>query len=57
MENFDKYVGQILDKRYRLNKVIGIGGMAVVFEAQDIVMKRAIAGKMIKEEIANDRPR
>ncbi len=54
MDNFEKYVGQILDKRYKLNKVIGIGGMAVVFEAQDLVLKRAVAVKMIKDEIARD---
>ena len=56
MENIDKYVGQIIDRRYKLNKVIGIGGMAVVFEAQDLVLKRAVAVKMIKDEIANDTP-
>jgi serine/threonine protein kinase len=54
MDNFEKYVGQILDKRYKLNKVIGIGGMAVVFEAQDLVLKRPVAVKMIKDEIARD---
>lgn len=54
MDNFEKYVGQVLDKRYKLNKVIGIGGMAVVFEAHDLALKRVVAVKMIKEEIASD---
>jgi len=54
MENFEKYVGQILDKRYKLSRVIGIGGMAVVFEAQDLAQKRTVAVKMIKDEIASD---
>ncbi len=46
----------MLDKRYKLGKVIGIGGMAIVFEAQDLVLKRAVAVKMIKDEIARDTP-
>ena len=54
MENFEKYVGQVLDKRYKLSRVIGIGGMAVVFEAQDLALKRTVAVKMIKDEIASD---
>jgi Serine/threonine protein kinase len=56
MDSFEKYIGQVIDKRYKLNKVIGIGGMAVVFEAQDLVLKRAVAVKMIKDEIARDTP-
>jgi serine/threonine protein kinase/beta-lactam-binding protein with PASTA domain len=54
METFEKYVGQVFDRRYRIVKIIGIGGMAVVFEAIDTVMKRTVAVKMLKDEIAND---
>lgn len=54
MEQFDKYVGQIFDRRYKINKIIGIGGMAVVFEAHDMLMNRTVAVKMLKEEINND---
>ena len=54
MDNFEKYVGQVLDKRYKLNRVIGIGGMAVVFEAHDLARKRVVAVKMIKDEIAGE---
>lgn len=54
MEIYDKYVGQIFDRRYRIVRIIGIGGMAVVFEAVDTVMKRTVALKMLKDEIAND---
>ncbi|MCQ2431464.1 MAG: protein kinase [Clostridia bacterium] len=54
METFEKYVGQVFDRRYHINKIIGIGGMAVVFEAYDQLMNRTVAVKMLKEEINND---
>ncbi len=54
MESFEKYVGQVFDKRYRIIKVIGIGGMAVVFEATDLLMRRNVAVKMLKDDINND---
>ena len=54
MDIYEKYVGQVFDGRYRINKVIGIGGMAVVFEAQDLLMRRNVAVKMLKDEINND---
>ena len=54
MEKFEKYVGQVLDRRYRIEKMIGVGGMAVVFEATDLAMNRTVAIKMLKEDIAGD---
>ncbi len=54
MDSFEKYVGQVFDKRYRIIKVIGIGGMAVVFEAADLLMRRNVAVKMLKDDINKD---
>ena len=54
MDNFDKYIGQVFDRRYRIVKIIGIGGMAVVFEAWDQLMNRTVAVKMLKDDINND---
>lgn len=54
MENLDRYVGKLLDRRYRIRRVIGVGGMAVVFEATDLVMNRIVAVKMLKDEMSND---
>lgn len=54
MDIFDKYIGQVFDKRYKILKILGIGGMAVVFEAVDTVMRRTVALKMLKDEINND---
>ncbi len=54
MEAFDKYIGQVFDRRYHIKKIVGIGGMAVVFEAHDQLMNRTVAVKVLKEEINND---
>lgn len=54
IENYDRYVGQIFDKRYKIGRVLGVGGMAVVFEAYDALMKRPVAVKMLKDDIASD---
>ncbi len=54
MENFERYVGAVLDNRYKIEKVIGIGGMAVVFKAEDLLMRRSVAVKILKDEIAKD---
>lgn len=54
MENYERYVGAVLDNRYRIEKVIGIGGMAVVFKADDTLMRRSVAVKILKDDVAKD---
>lgn len=54
MENYEKYVGTIFDGRYRIQRIIGLGGMAVVFEAEDLLMHRTVAVKMLKEGVGDD---
>jgi len=54
MDLYEKYVGQIFDNRYRIERVIGIGGMAIVFKATDLLMRRLVAVKILKDEIAGD---
>lgn len=54
MENYEKYVGMIFDGRYRIQRIIGLGGMAVVFEAEDLLMHRTVAVKMRKEGVGDD---
>ncbi len=53
-EMFAKYVGMVFDNRYRIERVIGIGGMAVVFKATDLLMRRTVAVKILKDEISAD---
>jgi len=54
MSNFEKYIGQVFDNRYRIDKIIGVGGMAVVFDAYDTVALRPVAIKMLRDEISNE---
>ncbi|MCI8610405.1 MAG: protein kinase [Clostridiales bacterium] len=54
MEAYEKFVGAVIDGRYKIDKIIGVGGMAVVYRAYDGLMKRTVAVKMLKDEIAND---
>lgn len=54
MDVFNKYVGQAFDGRYKIEKTIGIGGMAVVFEATDLQTGKKVAVKMLKETNSQD---
>lgn len=54
MDNAQKYIGKIIDKRYHIQRIIGVGGMAIVYEAVDIVLNRTVAFKMLKDEMSDD---
>ena len=55
MGQFEKYLGKKLDGRYELREIIGLGGMAVVYQAYDLKEERMVAVKLLKEEyLAND---
>lgn len=42
--------GDVIDERYRIIKMLGEGGMALVYEAFDMIIKKNVAVKIIKEE-------
>lgn len=44
----------LLNHRYELHQRIGAGGMAYVYEAEDIVLKRRVAVKILKEQFIED---
>ena len=48
----DKNIGKKLDGRYEITELIGEGGMADVYRGVDIVDKKDIAIKILKEEFA-----
>src|SRR5690625_5184393 len=46
--------GHLLSDRYRIKKTIGGGGMANVYLAEDIILDRDVAIKVLRLEYAND---
>ncbi len=50
----DKFVGKRLDGRYEIQEIIGIGGMAVVYKAHDVIEDRTVAIKILKEEFTSN---
>ena len=54
MDDSQQYVGRVLDNRYRLDRVVGIGGMAFVYEAYDKKTGSRVALKLLKEKFSDD---
>ena len=48
----DSNIGKKLDGRYELLELIGVGGMADIYRARDIVEDRIVAVKILKTEFA-----
>ena len=46
----DKYIGKKLDGRYEIRELIGVGGMANVYKAYDVLEDRIVAVKILREE-------
>ena len=44
-------IGIMVDARYRITERIGHGGMAEVYEAHDIISRRTVAIKIIREDV------
>ena len=47
-------LGKTLDGRYEILSVLGIGGMAVVYKAFDHKLKRHVAIKVLRDDVAMD---
>lgn len=52
--SYEKLINRILDKRYRIENVVGVGGMAYVLKAHDIVDNRDVAIKILNDEFRDD---
>ena len=46
----DNYVGKRLEGRYEIQELIGMGGMANVYKAFDVIDQRTVAVKILREE-------
>ena len=52
--NHQKLLNTMLDDRYDIQEIIGIGGMAVIYKALDTRLNRYVAIKVLKDEYASD---
>ncbi len=50
----DNYIGRLLDNRYEILSVLGVGGMAVVYKARCHRLNRLVAIKILKDDFSND---
>jgi serine/threonine-protein kinase len=50
----DSNIGKKLDGRYEITELIGVGGMADVYKAQDVMEDRPVAVKILKPEFSGD---
>ena len=54
MDNYASYIGKILDDRYKILDIIGRGGTATVLKAEDLLMERTVAIKILNEDEDTD---
>ena len=54
MNKYEGFVGKVLDSRYKILELVGMGGMACVLKAQDLVMNRIVAIKILNDEYNGD---
>ena len=47
-------IGDTIDNRYNVLEHLGTGGMADVFEAKDLIARRIVAIKILKDDLKND---
>lgn len=48
-------VGKILHNRYKILRPVGVGGMAEVYLAQDMLLDREVAVKILRAQFNNDK--
>lgn len=46
--------GKVLSERYRLDGIVGVGGMGVVYAAHDLELDLPVAVKVLRPEMADD---
>ena len=52
--SFDKLINRIIDKRYKIENAVGVGGMAYVLKALDLTENKLVAIKMLSDAYKDD---
>ncbi len=55
LDRLDPYAGMVIDARYVLERVLGEGGMGVVYLGRHKSLDKRVAVKILKRELADDR--
>jgi predicted Ser/Thr protein kinase len=50
----DPLIGRVLDGRYEVEKVLGEGGMGLVYKVRHVTLGKALAIKVLKAEVSKD---
>lgn len=53
-KKYQDYIGKVLDRRYKILDLVGEGGMAVVLKAEDLIMSRLVAIKILNPDYNGD---
>ena len=54
MDRPEQFFGRVLDGRFRIDRLIGSGGMADVYLATDLSIQKEVAVKILKSEISRE---
>ncbi len=52
-QNEDAFIGRVIDSRYRITRLIGAGGMGVVYQVDHIIMGKIMAMKLLHSNVSN----
>ena len=50
----DELVGQLVDARYRIESVLGIGSMGIVYVARHLAVGKVVALKVLRQQFVQD---
>jgi serine/threonine-protein kinase len=53
-EDFSRLIGTVIDGRYKIESLLGEGGMGVVYKAQHTLIEKQVAVKVLKAEVARE---
>ncbi len=52
---YQNFIDKVLDGRYKILELVGVGGMSFVLKAEDLLMDRTVAIKILNDEYNGDK--